>query len=154
MAATKPQLSIVGLKTQAEADQEAAERAARREARAILRVKLMAAIRGVARELQISNCADELEFDDQAFNEGRGKGVSPATLRSCLEGTERNYFRLDWILWFAEQSEEIADLLCEVAGRGKPQKSPEEELADLKEIVRSEYPKQADRLLRKAAAPR
>lgn len=147
MLVAKPQLSIAGLKTQEEAEAEASEVAARRETRGILRARLMAAIRAFARERQIGSCAAELDQDDAVF--GGGKGVSASTLRSCLESTERNYFRLDWLLWFAEESEEIADLVMEVAGRGKPVKKPEDELRDLKEALRQEFPKQADRLIRK-----
>lgn len=147
VADQKPQLSIVGLKTQAQAEAEAAEKAERREARGVLRHRLMAALRQHAREYQINAAASELDQDDATF--GGGKGVSASTLRSCLEGTERNYFRLDWLFWFAEESEEIADIVMEIAGRGKPVKKPEDELRDLKEALRQEFPKQADKLIRK-----
>jgi hypothetical protein len=151
-AAANEQLAIVGLKTQAEAQAEEAAEAKRREQRGVLKQRLMAAIRDYARLRQQIICANELDKEDSVY--GGGKGVSSAVLRSCLEATPGNYFRLDWIFWFAEECEEVADVLLEVAGRGKPQKSPEEELADLKEIVRAEYPRQADKLIRKAAAPK
>lgn len=152
MGARAPQLSIVGLKTPEEIAAEETEMQMRRERRGVLRARLMAALREFARERQMNTCATELDKDDALF--GGGKGVAASTLRACLEGVERNYFRLDWILWFAEESEDVADLLCQIAGRGKAEKTPEEELEDLKAQLRAEFPRQADKLIRKARAPR
>lgn len=107
--------------------------------------------REVCREHTYEAVATELEKEWGDL----GRHVSAGILKMSLApGNERNYYRWEWGCWFAEHHEEIADLYCEIAGRGKPQKSPEEELADLKEIVRAEYPRQADKLIRKAAAPK
>lgn len=152
MAVAKQQLAIVGLKTQEEADAEAALEAADRERRGIMRHRLMAAIRDFARLRQQNVCATELDKDDSVF--GGGKGVSASAFRACLEGTERNYFRLDWLFWFVDESDEVADLIVEIGKRGLSQKTPEEELQDLRDLVRQEMPKQADKLIRKAAAPK
>lgn len=150
MSAAKPQLAISGLKTQAEADAETEDRAARRDRRGVLRARAMAAIAKLARERQFAVCAEELDADDKSW--GGGKGVGASTLRSCVEGTERNYFRLDWLFWFLEESDELASVLMEAIGL--PQKDPKEELQDLRDLVRAELPKQADRIIRKAAEPR
>jgi hypothetical protein len=108
------------------------------------------ACREVCREQTYERAANELDDIWAPL----GRGVSPSVLKATLSpGNERNYFRWEWAIWFATQSEDVADLLCEVAGRGKPKKSPEEELRDLQNIVRSEYPKQAERLIRKAGTP-
>jgi hypothetical protein len=151
MVVAKQQLAIVGLKTQAEADAEAADEAARREHRGILRHRLMAALRDYARLRQLNICATELDKDDAVY--GGGKGVSSSTLRSCLESTQGNYFRLDWLFWFAGECDEVADILMEIAGH-KSEKTPEQELEDLKNALRSEYPKQAAALIRKGQLPR
>lgn len=150
MAVAKPQLAIAGLKTQEEAAAEAADCAMRRDRRGVLRARAMAAIGRLARERQFAVCAEELDADDKAF--GGGKGVGASTLRACVEGTERNYFRLDWLFWFLEESDELASVLMEAIGL--PQKDPKEELQDLRDIVRAELPKQAERMIRKAAEPR
>lgn len=148
----KPQLAIAGLEDQAAVE---AERQRDADEQRVWFVKLLAACKAVTRERTIERCANELEA---IWIEHDGRTVSPAVLGAALKTSEgagsRNYFRIEWAYYFARFSEEVADLLLEAAGRGLPQKAPAEELEDLKEIVRAEYPKQADRLLRKAAAPR
>jgi hypothetical protein len=76
-----------------------------------------------------------------------GRPVSESTLGAALRDSERNYFRLEWVDWFAARSPEIADLL---ARRVKPVKTPEQELEDLKAEVRSEMPKRAEAIFRNA----
>lgn len=86
----------------------------------------------------------------------RGRHVTAQFLRSCLvEDSEakRNYFRIEWLFWFAAHSETIRQQLLEVAGHGKPKKKPEDELEDLKRELRSEFPKHAEKLIRKAGTP-
>lgn len=152
MAVAKAQLPIDLPKTQAQAAAEAAEADERRDQRAVLRVKLMAALRACAAG-QIAMCAREVTRDAEAFgtdrDEDTGKGVSESLLAACLRGSNRNYFRLDWLLWFAEESEEVREVLLEIVGRGKGMKDPKDELRDLKEVLRNEYPKQAERLIKK-----
>lgn len=110
-----------------------------------------AACRQVCRELGYERCANELD----AIWSKVGRGVSASTLKATLAPNgERNYFRFEWAIWFAQQSEEVADLLLEIAGRGKPEKTPEEELRDLKELMRRELGATGNKLIRKAAAPR
>lgn len=82
-----------------------------------------------------------------------GSHVSATLLRNCLQGVERNYFRAEWTTWFAEQSTDVADVLAEMAGRGKPKKTAADELRDLKAAMRAELGAVANKLIRKAEAP-
>jgi hypothetical protein len=77
----------------------------------------------------------------------KGRPVSASMLRAALGDTERNYFRAEWLDWFAARSPEVADLM---ARRVKPVKSPEEQLRDLENEIREELPKRADSIIRKA----
>jgi hypothetical protein len=77
-----------------------------------------------------------------------GRPVSPAVLRAALHNGERNNFRLEWIYWFAAQSQEIAELL---ARHVRPVKTAEERLADLEAELREELShKRAEAVLRRA----
>ena len=83
-----------------------------------------------------------------------GHTVTASNVRATLSvESERNYFRGEWLIWFSTQSETVADLLAEIAGRAKPKKTPEQELRDLQELLRAELPRQADKLIRKAGKP-
>lgn len=62
---------------------------------------------------------------------------------------ERNYFRAEWLDWFAARSPEIAELM---ARRVKPIKTDKELLTDLEAEVRETYPKHGDAVIRKARA--
>ena len=149
MAVAKQQLAIAGLKTQAEADAEAAEEAARRERRGVFRHRVMAAIRDYARLRQLNLCAIELDKDDAVF--GGGKGVSPAVLRSSLETAQGQYFRLDWFFWFLEECEEIRVLFKEEVC--PPQKTPEQYIEDLISEFREELShKRVEAAVRRARA--
>lgn len=129
----------------------AREKEERDEADHDLFYRLMAAFRAVTRDLTNDRAANELA----AMWAPHGRDVSPATLRATLApGNERNYFRVEWIIWFARQSEDVAHLLMEIAGHGLPRKSTVDELEDLRAIVRREYPRQADKHLREASSPR
>jgi hypothetical protein len=106
--------------------------------------------REVCREHTYEAVATELEREWGDL----GRHVSTGILKMALApGNERNYFRWEWGAWFAEANGEIADLYCEIAGRGKPKKAPEEELRDLKELIRAELPRRAAALIRKAETP-
>lgn len=133
--------------TEAELEAEADEQR-------ILFLHLMAACRAVNRELTADTVAQRL--DDIWAHEKIGHGVSSSVLRASLNanGGERNYFRIEWIIEYARRSPLVSEILLEIVGRGVAQKPLDEELHDLKELVRAEYPRQAERLLRKAAAPR
>ncbi len=107
--------------------------------------------REVCREHTYEQVATELERDWGDL----GRHVSAGILKMSLApGNERNYFRWEWGGWFCEANVQIADLYLEIAGRGLPVKKPEDELRDLHEAIRNEYPKQAERLIRKGKAPR
>jgi hypothetical protein len=106
--------------------------------------------REVCRLLSYEHVAAELEKEWGDL----GRHVSAGVLKNTIAPDSKgNYFRWEWGMWFAEQNEEIADLLCEIAGRGKPKKDPKDELRDLQNIMRTHYPKDADRHIRKAATP-
>lgn len=143
--APKGQLAISGLE-----DPEEAKREAEREAdeQVLLFEHMLAACRAVARELTYDACATAL---DRIWGD-RGRPVSSAVLRAALNDSRGNYFRLEWAIWFARQSEEVASVLAEIIGLGASSKPPDEELEDLKEVLLEEYPRQAQRLIRRARA--
>jgi hypothetical protein len=109
------------------------------------------AVREVCREHGYEFCANALD----AVWAPLGRGVSASTLKMTLApGNERNYFRFEWAIWFARQSDDVAEVLAEIIGAARPQKKPEDELRDLQDIVRSEYPRQAEKIIRRAATPK
>ncbi len=115
-----------------------------------LRNEIMVACRGVVRELGgYDQCAAALSH----VWGGQGRSVTAPALRATLNDVERNYFRFEWIIWFATQSERVRDLMNEIGGTGKPKKTPEEELADLKRVMRKKLGSVAEELIRKAESP-
>ena len=80
---------------------------------------------------------------------GKDRPVSASMLRAALHDSERNNFRAEWLDWFAARDRDIADLM---ARRVKPVKTEAELRADLEAEIREEYPKQAEKLIRKARA--
>jgi hypothetical protein len=152
MKAGSPQLAMV-VDDPAEVEREKA-RIAREKEEEIedqrdLFMRFSAACRAVIRDLTADVVANELE----AIWGELGRHVSSGVLKQTLAQGEvfnRNYFRFEWAIWFARQSEDCAELLAEIIGRGKPKKTAEQELADLKSVLHSEYPRQATRLIRKA----
>lgn len=127
----------------------ARERERKSEYRRELLERFFRACRDVCRDLGYDRVANELEADWGDI----GRHVSSGVLKMCLAPNgERNYFRWEWGTFFTEHSEEAADIYAEIAGR-KAKKKPEDELRDLQAIVRAELPKQADKLIRKAATP-
>lgn len=149
-ASAGPQLAMV-VDDPAEA---AKERAREGQAQRLLAARFYAACREVVRESTWDAVAKELDAIWDPQEDPTGRGVSAGVLRASLAtANERNYFRFEWCLYFARQSEECAELLAEIIGRGKPKKAPEAELADLQNIVRTHYPKDAEKIIRKAATP-
>lgn len=111
--------------------------------------RFFAACRDVIRDSTGDKVANELE----ALWGDLGRHVSSGVLKQTLAQGEvfnRNYFRVEWLIWFARESEEVADIVAEMIGLGLPTKDPKEELRDLQEIVRSHYPKDAEKHIRKA----
>lgn len=139
MPSPKAQLAIGGLEDRAEEADEL-------DAEALLREELWGALRAIARELTYEVCAAEL---DKRWGP-KGRPVSASLLRAALNDTERNNFRLEWVFWFAKKSELIAELVLEIGGRGRARKKPENELRDLKELMRRELGSVANKLIRKA----
>jgi hypothetical protein len=140
-----PQTAIAGLDDPNEIENEADREA---DDQWLITERFFVACRSVVREVGgWDACAQALD----AIWARRGRGVTASVLRAAMTGTERNYFRWEWCIWFARQSAEVADLLFEAGGRAKPKKRAEDELRDLKVAVREELShKRADQLIRKA----
>lgn len=144
MAAVLPkQTEIGGLQTD---DEEQAEI----EAGRLWREQLWSALRSFAQSYMANGlkgydaCAAAL---DKRWGE-LGRPVSASTLRAALNDSERNYFRAEWLDWFAARSQDVAELM---ARRVKPIKTPEERLADLEAELREELShKRAEAVLRRA----
>lgn len=79
----------------------------------------------------------------------KGRPVSASVLSAALKDSERNNFRAEWLDWFAARDGEIAEL---VARRVPPDKTDGDQYLDLCDELREEYPKQADRIIRRARA--
>lgn len=129
-----------------------AEELAEIEAGYVWRVALWSAMRtfaasfiGADGQKGYAGCAAAL--DKRWGGDTFGRPVSESTLGAALRDSERNYFRLEWVDWFAARSPEIADLL---ARRVKPTKTAEQYIRDLEDEVRGEMPKRADAILRNA----
>lgn len=113
------------------------------------RDELVMACRAVARELGYDACAAALDLVWGPL----GRSVSASSLRAALNDAERNYFRFEWVLWFATQSESVRDVLRAIAD-GRSKKSEADELRDLQELVRRKLPEDAEGLIRKAKTTR
>lgn len=82
--------------------------------------------------------------------EPEGRGVGSGVLRASLsKDCERNNFRLEWAFWFADQDQDIAALL---ARKLKPTKTDRQEREDLETELRDEFPKQAEKVIKRARA--
>jgi hypothetical protein len=89
------------------------------------------------------------ELDKRWGGDAFGRPVSESTLGAALRDAERNYFRLEWVDWFAARSPEIADLL---ARRVKPVKTIEQYVSDLEAEIAAEVPRRAEAVKRNARA--
>jgi len=77
-----------------------------------------------------------------------GRPVSASTLRAALADSERNYFRAEWLDWFARRDPDVAAIM---ARQVKPAKTDAERLADLEAELREVLShKQAEQVLRRA----
>jgi hypothetical protein len=110
--------------------------------------RLFKACRAVCREHSYEAVGQALEAEWGDL----GRHVSSGVVKQTLTPNSSNYFRVEWIMWFAAQSPEVAEILLEIAGRGVPKKKPEDELRDLQEIIRANYPRQAESHIRRAAS--
>ncbi|HVY79868.1 MAG TPA: hypothetical protein VG994_02710 [Steroidobacteraceae bacterium] len=91
-------------------------------------------------------CAARL--DEQWGDPERGRGVTGAILKATLNDSERNYFRAEWLFWFATRSPEVADLM---ARKAKPKKTADERIADYQRVIRGEHShKRAEAMIREA----
>jgi hypothetical protein len=134
-------------------DPRAAERELEAEATAdhIMFVHMIAACRDVALTTGYDKAANALD----AIWSRHGRPVSASFLRAALnpDSETRSYFRLEWVQWFARQSADVRELLLGVA-MGDGPKDPKDELDDLKEVMRVELGKVAEKLIQKGKAPR
>jgi hypothetical protein len=112
--------------------------------------QLFAACKKAVRNL---GSADDAALELSAMWEDRGRPVTAPVLRAALADSRGNYFRLEWILYFAELSEEVRDLLIAI-GHGDTPKDPREELDDVYDVIREELGKTGEALIRKAKARR
>ncbi len=119
------------------------------DAQAVVLEHLFAACKAVVREMTADRVAAELN----KIWANRGRGVTAQVLRAALADSRGNYFRVEWMFWFAAHSEDVRELLLGIAA-GESPKDPADELADLQELVRKEMPQQAPRLIQKAKRPR
>ncbi len=91
-------------------------------------------------------CAAELE--KQWGDPERGRFVSGALLQAALKDSERNYFRAEWLFWFASRCPEVADLM---ARKSKPKKTADERIDGYQRVIREENShKRAEAMIRKA----
>lgn len=145
VAAVARQASFGGLDSHAEL-------ALAKEANLLWRDQLWSAIRVFAlgyvdAELGLKSYAGCAYRLNQVW-EDEGRPVTEGVLKASLSNNcERNNFRLEWAYWFADQDQDIAALL---ARKVKPTKTEAELRADLEAEIREEYPKQAEKLIRKA----
>src|SRR4051812_2279894 len=98
---------------------EAQELEAIGDSHAIVLERVFAACRKVVRELTADVVARELDV----MWANRGRPVTAPVLRSALADSRGNYFRFEWILWFAEHSDEVRELLIGI-GVGRSEKEP------------------------------
>lgn len=143
------QMKIASVEDDADAKARQQELEAMGDNHAVRLEQLFAACRKVVREMTSDVVADDLD----RMWANRGRGVTSNVIRASLGDSRGNYFRLEWILYFAEHSEEVRQLLMSVAIGDAP-KEAKDELADLQDLVREHLPKHADQLIRKAKAPR
>lgn len=85
-----------------------------------------------------------------------GHPVSESVLRATMrENGERNYFRMEWVPYFARHSEECAQALLEMAGRGEPEVPVEDFNANLIDGMRGVLaPAQVNRIVAAARRPK
>lgn len=108
----------------------------------------MHAFRAVVREMGGTDDADR-RLDSIWGRDDVGRGVSGSTFRAALGDTERNYFRLEWLMEFANRSEVVREL-CRAIADGRGPKDPRDELRDLQEEVRRNVPLAADAMIKRA----
>ncbi len=125
-----------------------AERDAEAERQISMRIELMGAIRAVVREMGGNDEAAK-KLDSIWGRDDVGRGVSGSTFKACLGDTERNYFRLEWVIEMAARSEVVGDLLRRIAD-GRSEIPLADQLQNMHEIVRKKYPEDAADIIRKA----
>lgn len=106
----------------------------------------LAAAKKLIAERGLKTVADEL---DQIWGP-LGHPVSASTLSNAVRDHDRSYWRSEWDSWFCEQSEEFNEVVIEMTGRGKSQRTPEEKNEWFERLIREALsPKNAEALIRK-----
>ena len=148
-AASSKQIALGGLESAAEEERQIkAARTWREELYGAIREFATSYIDARTGARGYAACAAELE--KQWGNPEQGRFVSAALLTAALKDSERNYFRAEWLHWFASQSQEVAEIL---ARRVKPTKTDREFLDDVIASMREEVGhKLTERILRMARA--
>jgi hypothetical protein len=148
-AAASKQISIGGLETTEDVEKETV-------AAHLWRDQLYAAIKSFALAyIDVDSggrgydaCAARL--DKQWGDPERGRAVTGAILKATLNDSERNYFRAEWLHWFASRCPEVAALM---ARQVKPTKTAEERIADIEaELFETLSHREATRVIRRARA--
>jgi hypothetical protein len=156
VASAKPQLEmVVDDPAQAERDRAQAERDREkdRDAQKAVFDALITACRDTA--LAHGGYDKAANALDAVWGEF-GRHVSGSFLNTTLKPVKPenagSYFRLEWIIWFAQHSAEVRDLLAGIAF--DTPKDPAEDLDDLHDVIREELGKTGEALIRKAKARR
>ncbi len=113
----------------------------------LLMDRKLAAARKLVAERSVKVVADAL---DQIWGP-IGHAVSASTVSNALRDHERSYWRSEWDSYFCDESEEFAEVVAEMIGKGAAKKTPEQIAADFASLVAEKLsPKEAAALIRKA----
>ncbi len=113
----------------------------------LLMDRKLAAARKIVAEKSLKSVADAL---DQIWGP-IGHPCSASTLSNALRDHERSYWRSEWDSWFCDASDEFREVCCEMVGKGKPKKSKDEILEDLKRLLLKDLSStRAEKLIREA----
>ena len=147
MAALTTQVVMGGLETD---EEEAAEIEAGRIWRDALYLAIKTFIAGYMANGQKGYVACAAALNARWGSKEEGRHVTDALLRATLKDSERNYFRAEWLDWFACRSSEVAEIM---ARRVKPVKTTEDELRNLEAEVREVVShRTAEQIFRRARA--
>lgn len=93
--------------------------------------KVMHACKTWARDPDGGGCVKAVAFElDRIFAGGCGH-ITDALLNNCFGERNGNYFRAEWLPWFCENSQDVAEALAEMSGARAPKaKSAEQLVAD------------------------
>lgn len=147
MAALTNQIAIGGLETE---EEEAAEIEAGRLWRDALYLAIKTFISGYIANGTKGYVACAAALNARWGSPEHGRQVTAALLGATLKDSERNYFRAEWLDWFACRCPEVAAIM---ARRVRPVKTAEDRFNDLEAEMREVVShKTAEQVLRRARA--